>query len=133
MIKHIQQVEAHKYSIIGEFENEVDGYLNLITGKHLMEVYFHVVPVFRCNMGAQLEDDMLLSRISHKGMTAYIQQSWLSCSKHCYGFPVPETFASHAMVNFCDIFKLDYHSIEKEMREGRRDKDAIHTKNGVTE
>lgn len=133
MIKHIQQTESHQYNVINESDSEIDTCLNLMNGRHLMEVYYHTIPVFRCNMGANIEDDMLATRISYKGMVAYVQQSWRSAHKHCCGFPVPETFASHALINFCHAFELDHHSVEKEIREGRRDKDSRKTKSGITE
>lgn len=44
--------------------------ISLMTGKHLMEVYYWKFPVFRCNMGVCIDDDVLFCRIKYKTMSA---------------------------------------------------------------
>ncbi len=34
--------------------------ISLMTGKHLMEVYYWKFPVFRCNMGLCIDDDVFV-------------------------------------------------------------------------
>ena len=71
MIRVIQQSDIFAYSQY-EAECEPEAALNMMTGRNLMEVYYHSVPVFRCNMGHSIEDDVFFCRINFKGNTAFI-------------------------------------------------------------
>ena len=71
MIRVIQQSDIFAYSQY-EAECEPEAALNMMTGRNLMEVYYHSVPVFRCNMGHSIEDDVFFCRINFKGNTAFV-------------------------------------------------------------
>ncbi|UCS82868.1 hypothetical protein vBYenSP400_78 [Yersinia phage vB_YenS_P400] len=133
MIKHIQQQDMFKYKVIRESENDSGSPVNMITGQLLMEVYYHVVPVFRCNMGYCKDDDVLVSRIKHGDNIAYIMQPWESAKKVAFHWEAPEVFASHALMNFCKEFGLNHSDVYEEMKTKRREKDSISTIKGITE
>lgn len=132
MIKHISQAGARDFRITSESEQEKSTELNMITGKHLMEVYFHVVPVFRYSMGMSKLDDMLCCRIYYQGDVAYISQSWASAQSKAMTWPVTEVFASNSVQTFCEAFKIDVTELSRALKDGKRDIDAMVTKAGIT-
>lgn len=106
MIRLIQQSDIFAYTET-DVEAEPESSLNMMTGKNLMEVYYQSIPVFRCNMGHSIEDDVLFSRIHYRGCTAIISQTFREVSRKCGRWQPAEYFAGNAVANFCRSFSID--------------------------
>ena len=122
MIRLIQQSDIFSYTQ-SEVATEPDSVLNMMTGRNLMEVYYHSVPVFRCNMGHSKEDDVFFCRINYKGNTAFISQPYRDVVKKCGKWAPDEHFAGNAVANFCDVFGIDREEL-KSYLDARRRKDS---------
>ena len=55
--------------------------ISLMTGKHLMEVYYWKFPVFRCNMGVCIDDDVLFCRIKYKNNIGIVTAAYRDVAK----------------------------------------------------
>lgn len=106
MIRLIQQSDIFAYTET-DVEAEPESSLNMMTGKNLMEVYYQSIPVFRCNMGHSIEDDVLFSRVHYRGCTAIISQTFREVSRKCGRWQPAEYFAGNAVANFCRSFSID--------------------------
>ncbi|HAZ2983784.1 TPA: hypothetical protein J0587_004605 [Salmonella enterica subsp. enterica serovar Kentucky] len=122
MIKVIQQNDIFSYSEI-DATQEPESILNMMTGRNLMEVYYHSVPVFRCNMGHSIEDDVFFCRINYKGNTAFISQPYRDVAKKCSKWTPDEHFAGNAVANFCDAFGVDREELKRHL-DARRSRDS---------
>lgn len=122
MIKVIQQNDIFSYTS-SDTESETESILNMITGRNLMEVYYHSVPVFRCNMGHCIDDDVFFCRINYKGNTAFISQPYRDVVKKCGKWTPDEHFAGNAVSNFCDVFGVDREELKRYL-DARRSKDS---------
>lgn len=122
MIKYIIQRDLFDYR---ESENAgQDSAINMITGRHLMEVYYWAVPVFRCNMGHSIEDDVLFCRIAYGDNTAIITQEYRDAKRISGNWLPDEVFASHAVFNFCKAFNIKHAELSKHLK-GRRERDGV--------
>lgn len=122
MIRLIQQTDIFSYTQ-SEVAMEPDSVLNMMTGRNLMEVYYHSVPVFRCNMGHSIEDDVFFCRINYKGNTAFISQPYRDVVKKCGKWKPDEHFAGNAVANFCDAFGADREELKRYL-DARRSRDS---------
>lgn len=113
-----------------EFEDPEGGHHNaisLMTGKHLMEVYYWKFPVFRCNMGVCIDDDVLFCRIKYKNNVGIVTASYRDVARHSGSWHPSEVFAGDALFNFCKAFGVPYEEVNKEYG-GRREKDSLSSK-----
>lgn len=125
MIKVIQQNDIFSYTS-SDTGSETESILNMITGRNLMEVYYHSVPVFRCNMGHCIDDDVFFCRINYKGNTAFISQPYRDVVKKCGKWTPDEHFAGNAVANFCDAFGIDREELKRYL-DARRRTDSVTT------
>lgn len=126
MIRLIQQNDIFRYTQ-SEVSTEPDSVINMMTGRNLMEVYYHSVPVFRCNMGHSKEDDVFFCRINYKGNTAFISQPYRDVVKKCGKWTPDEHFAGNAVANFCDAFGVDREELKRYLDARRRKDSAANT------
>lgn len=101
--------------------------ISLMTGKHLMEVYYWKFPVFRCNMGICIDDDVLFCRIKYKNNVGIVTASYRGVARHSGSWHPSEVFAGDALFNFCKAFGVPYEEVNKEYG-GRREKDSLSSK-----
>jgi hypothetical protein len=101
--------------------------ISLMTGKHLMEVYYWKFPVFRCNMGVCIDDDVLFCRIKYKNNVGIVTASYRDVARHSGSWHPSEVFAGDALFNFCKAFGVPYEEVNKEYG-GRREKDSLSSK-----
>lgn len=101
--------------------------ISLMTGKHLMEVYYWKFPVFRCNMGVCIDDDVLFCRIKYKNNVGIVTASYRDVARHSGSWHASEVFAGDALFNFCKAFGVPYEEVNKEYG-GRREKDSLSSK-----
>ena len=101
--------------------------ISLMTGKHLMEVYYWKFPVFRCNMGVSIDDDVLFCRIKYKNNVGIVTASYRDVARHSGSWHPSEVFAGDALFNFCKAFGVPYEEVNKEYG-GRREKDSLSSK-----
>lgn len=125
MIKYIIQEGLFEYHEIDD--KMPDTTLNMITGKNLMEVYYWMVPVFRCNMGHSIEDDILFCRINYKDKTGIFTQYYRDAKRRSGTRSPDEVFAGNAIFNFCKAFDVQYDEISNYLK-GRRSKDCVKSK-----
>lgn len=104
--------------------------ISLMTGKHLMEVYYWKFPVFRCNMGVCIDDDVLFCRIKYKNNIGIVTAAYRDVARKSGNWHPSEVFAGDALFNFCKAFGVLYEDVSKEYS-GRREKDSLSSK-GVT-
>lgn len=125
MIKIVQQSDIFSYTS-SDAENEPESILNMITGRNMMEVYYHSVPVFRCNMGHCIDDDVFFCRISYKGNTAFLSQPYREVARKCGKWTPDEHFAGNAVANFCHLFGTDREELKRYL-DARRRTDSVTT------
>ena len=101
--------------------------ISLMTGKHLMEVYYWKFPVFRCNMGVCIDDDVLFCRIKYKNNVGIVTASYRDVARHSGSWHPSEVFAGDALFDFCKAFGVPYEEVNKEYG-GRREKDSLSSK-----
>ena len=101
--------------------------ISLMTGKHLMEVYYWKFPVFRCNMGICIDDDVLFCRIKYKNNVGIVTALYRDVARHSGSWHPSEVFAGDALFNFCKAFGVPYEEVNKEYG-GRREKDSLSSK-----